>query len=154
MRTLVVEKQPTITAGLGNRLDEFKSELNEVVDAAARAVPELFAASSDPDVLVREPGSNFASNIRLNHAAAIQRLAQPLHDLLANWGFRPDAIKANRPRASYSAFGFTDSDFPLPSWEIKSSYSKVIEAYGKASDALRDARHAASSQSVSELWDR
>lgn len=157
-RALALDLQPERSEALGDRLAEVRAAVDRVIDEGADRVPDLFARATDPDLLVsqvqdRKYGMGHISFSFAGYRGPIDLLAQPLHDVLTDSKYSPDLVKSKSPKANYSSEGFTDSDFPLPSVEIQSTYAEKIHGYGKARFALAVAQKEAAAEAAKKLWD-
>lgn len=158
-RKLALELQPETTQSLGDGFGEAKAAIHKTIRKAADRVPHLFTPASSPELLVtqvqnREYGSGHISIKFGGYRGPIEELTQPLHDALVNFRYNPDLIKSKAGRANYSSSGFTDSDFPLPSVEASSAYTRKIEAYGKARFALAAADRKVAASAAQDLWNQ
>lgn len=158
-KKLATELQPEITHALGDGFADAKAIVVKVIDEGAHRVPELFAPASDPERLVakvrnRSYGSDPVSINFGGFGGPIEVVAQPLHDALMNLKYNPDLIKSRGIKASYSSSGFTESDFPLPSSTVQSSYTEALNVYAKARFALAAAEKANNADAAQDLWDR
>ena len=152
VQDLVVKKQPEVTEGHGDQFGRFKRSLEEIIDIGADRVEEIFFDHTKPIQFVSSDGRVLREADASVLSGPIRTLAKPLHEFLSAWGYNPDLIKANMPRASYIHDAFTDSDFPLPSVEIKRAYRQSLTDLGNARTVLAKARHSASSASAADLW--
>jgi hypothetical protein len=152
VQDLVVRKQPEVTERHGDQIARFKKSLTEIIDIGADRVEELFLDHTKPIQFVSSDGRVLREAESSVLSGPIRTLAKPLHEFLAAWGYNPDLIKANMPRASYSRDAFTDSDFPLPSIEIKRTYREALTDLCNARTALVGARRSAASAAAADLW--
>lgn len=152
VRSLVVDKQPIVTEGLGDRLSEFRHELAGVIDSGADRVPDLFSSRTTPTQMLKRNITR-ALKVELEYVSPVAELAKPLHNLLQTWGYNPELIKTGSPRASYSYDSFTESDLPLPGWEVRRAYEAALSELALAQDRLAKVRLEAASARVASVWD-
>ncbi len=153
VRTLVVERQPLVTQDLGVRLPSFKAQVEEYIVIGEGQVAGLFGPPSSPELLAKDVRKKLQRPPRPNIGKAVEHLAEPLHVMLVEWGYRPDLIKSGRVEGGYSAHQFMAGDVSFPSSATTDALAKAAQVLGLRKLALAEAEHAAAAGRVGDLWD-